>query len=293
MVTASDIRSRFDADFDLSADSQSDDNKDLSQGGRKYAEESDKWDTRINSWFEILNSRGQLYGVGYPFDIERSSIRVKKSLGKKPKSYIFLLACSVLEKLRDPSKFTSIYEGVCAIAMKEYLPVIAQVHVFGKSGFCSSRYNGSKFSKIDKLSKDLGMKHIYEENDYNSLDSGDGGLDIIAWLPFRDDINQTKMNVYIGQCASGKDWISKQEEPRKIVEPIPQLKNAVGVIFIPYDIRDVRGDFYHKTEVSVSLVLDRFRIYKLLNYKDDQWFSRVKDLNAMIDQLLSWKEPLF
>ncbi|MDO6682424.1 hypothetical protein Q4551_08990 [Oceanobacter sp. 5_MG-2023] len=302
IVTLSDIKYRFQKDVDLNIDSNEemeiitdDENcfSEMTQGGRYFADVSDKWDERIESWFSILKNRNSLYGMGYPFTIKGNSIQLKKNLSTKAKSYIFLLACSMLDKFETPDKLTSTYELICAKAMKNYLPVIAQVHIFGKSSLSSPRYQGSKFAKIEKLSKDLGIKHIFDETDYNPTDNGDGGLDIVAWIPFKNDINKSKIDVYIGQCASGKDWIKKQEEPRKIIEPLPQLKDAKKIIFIPYDIRSSDSGFFHKTELTASLVIDRYRTYILLNNISDSWFFSTTNIKELVANIISYRESLF
>ncbi len=301
LITLSDVKSRFEKDVDLGLDPVSDldvdisksDSSEVSQGGRYYAEVADKWDDRISVWFSIMRNRECCYGSDYPFKVVGNTVRLKKFLNAKEKTYIFLLACSMLEKFKNTDQLTSLYELVCAKAMRNYLPVIAQVHVFGKSAHTSPQFKGSKFEKIQQLSRDLGVRHVNDASDYDVRDSGDGGLDIVAWVPFRDDLNKSKVDVYICQCASGKNWIDKQDEPRKITTPLPQLKDAKGVVFIPYDIRSLDSSFFHKTELTASLIIDRHRLCKLLNHINDSWFYCTVGLKEMVSEIISYREPMF
>jgi hypothetical protein len=39
----------------------------------------------------------------------------------------------------------------------------------------------------------------------------------VAWLPFDKDDNQNNMQIFLSQCATGKEWQNKQHETTKNV----------------------------------------------------------------------------
>jgi len=204
----------------------------------KIDNSTDKWNSRISNWFQILDSREKLFKNFYPFYITKeNSIILKSTLTNNYKLYIFLLLNSNQRYLdKKKNLLTSDFEELSLIALKNYLPLNAHSYRFGKSMLDYDRYRGKLSDKIDLLADDLKYKIQYEVDDFNENDNGDGGLDLVSWVSFEDDENQNNMQIILSQCATGKEWFKKQYETDKFTSNFINFKTKVNsAIFIPYD----------------------------------------------------------
>ena len=77
------------------------------------------------------------------------------------------------------------------------LPADAEVHIVGKGGQQSPRYTGNKKQKLQSIARDLNTR-LNEEVRLPATDTGDAGMDLLAWLPVGDTANG--LLVYFGQC---------------------------------------------------------------------------------------------
>jgi hypothetical protein len=40
----------------------------------------------------------------------------------------------------------------------------------------------------------------------------------VAWVPFDKDDNQNNMQIFLSQCATGKEWQNKQHETTRMTD---------------------------------------------------------------------------
>ncbi|NYT28694.1 MAG: hypothetical protein H0A76_13105 [Candidatus Thiodubiliella endoseptemdiera] len=65
------------------------------------------------------------------------------------------------------------------------------------------------------------------------------------------------MQIFLAQCATGKNWQSKQHETIKITNHYIDFKTQVNyVFFMPYDCRDVERNFSEESDVFDGLFFD-------------------------------------
>ena len=280
IVSSSDIYARF-----------LDDGKITSSGSDENDECTDKWESRINSWYEILKYRGSCYLATYPFIIARTTIKLKADLNEKQKKYLFLLLNSNLKYVKDRNILTSDFEEFSLTAFKNYLPSIANIHRFGKSMANNDRYIGSLANKIDLFASDLNYNTKYESHFFSNHNNGDGGLDIVSWVPFENDSNTNNMSIYFGQCATGKDWTKKQDDTKKFENYINFKSNISHVLFIPYDGRNIDSKFNEEASLSLNLLFDRSRIINLLA-ENNEIVNELTSFKSVVDNAILYEENI-
>ncbi len=258
IVSISDIYSRF----------RIDDNT-TTQESNNVSDDTDKWNTRIQEWFDILKVRKEIFQDFYPFSIDDNNhIKLEEDLSNNHKLYLFLLLSSSLKYIENGTNIlTSDFEKLSLEALKNYLPDNAQSYIFGTN---SDKYTGTLKQKTDSLAQDLKYTTKYREDSLNVHNTGDNGVDLVAWIPFEQDENQNNMQMFLVQCATGKNWIDKQYEPDKFSSNLIDFKSYVNKsLFIPYDARNNNRNFSEQNKILNNvLFFDRFRILHLLNINE-------------------------
>lgn len=250
------------------------------------AEISDKWSDRIKEWFDNITSRNEDFKDFYPFTTTNNTIKLKDNLTTSHKLYIFLLLSSSQQYISN-SLLSSDFENVSLIALKNYLPNQAKSYIFGTT---SDRYIGNLERKIRKLAKDL--KYKVKVNNYQNNDSGDAGLDLVAWIPFLNDENQNNIQVFLTQCATGKNWKNKQHESEQIQCYIDFKANINYVFFMPYDLRDAQRNFAEEQKIMLQgIFFDRIRILYLLENNIDEIIS-LDSFDEIVNSSISYEESL-
>ena len=252
------------------------------------AEGNDRWNSRIQEWFAILKVRKLTFDEFYPFVItNKNYISLKDDLSNHHKLYLFLLISSNLKYIKNNANIlTSDFEELSLKVLKKYLPDNAHSEIFSKK-------DGILEDKIKTLADNLKYKIKYQENSFYENNTGDGGLDLVAWIPFIKDKNQNNMQVILAQCATGKNWLDKQSDTDKFTSNFIDFKTSVNkAIFIPYDARENNRDFAEQNEIlNASLLFDRVRIVYLLTNSVDE-ISKLSSFNAVVDGIIQYKEPI-
>lgn len=238
------------------------------------SEKNDKNESFIDSIYKIIDERMILYKDTYPFDKKDEVILLKKQLSIKQKIYLFLLLSSSLDIFKSfNAELTTDFETLCYKVMQLYLPN-AVVKAFGKN----SEYTGSAKVKIKKLAEDLGVSlDDYDFEQIGDRNSQERGLDIVGWLPFDDHCSN--MIIFLGQCACGKQYESKQHDVRRFENYYRYYKTKPQrTLFIPYSlINPGKRKFYHSDYIEQGyLLFERKRILGLLEDADDAIFNNLK-----------------
>ena len=214
--------------------------------------------------FELIKYRKETFSEKYPFIVDRDSIRLKENLDDLQRVYLFLLLCSCSSKVENSDRIRTDFELLCWHAFKNHLPEQAICHIIGKSGLDYDRYKGHITDKLKLLAEDLRVKIKFEDDWFASNDTGDGGLDLVAWVPFKDDPLYHYIQLFFCQCATGRDWLQKQSEPANAGNYFELKNDFTTAMFIPYDARKSDGLFVDQLKITIPLILDRLRIINLL-----------------------------
>lgn len=226
------------------------------------AEKKDTEEFFIRSIFSLIDERAILFGDFYPFEKKNNTLFLSSSMTNDKKYYILFLLSSSLNIFQlFMSDLTTDFETLSLEVLKKYLPT-AIVKPFGKN----SVYKGTAPQKITALSCDIGLPlDNYEINQIGERNNQERGLDVVGWLSF-DDNCQNKV-VFLGQCACGKDFESKQHDTRRFEDYLRFYKTRPQhTLFIPYSLINVKeGKFYGNYIEKDYLVFERKRMVTLLN----------------------------
>lgn len=251
-VTKAEIRDLFDDyDFNL-AKVCGDSISELSE-----AEINDRKEEEITYLFQCLEYRQNLLSINYPFlIINQNSIKTKSTLTNENYVYLVFLFASNLHIFKEyQSQLTSEFEYLVYQIIKNFFPTHTIIKQFGKN----SDYTGTAREKIRLLASDMNIS-LREEEVAKIRGNQEKGLDIIAWVPFKD--KSSNMLVYMFQCACGKDWVKKFSETRRYSAYFDfyQLK-PIAVMAISYAL-NIMGDFEKSDDIvsSESLLFDRLRL---------------------------------
>ena len=278
VVSLADVMKRFNID---------------SAGSDENSAIQDKWESRVAGWFAILEVRSDEYVDFYPFKISNNKINLKINLDNKHYFYLLLLLSSCLRSFNksDQSLLTTDFELISSEALKRYLPKSAKIHKFGKSTESNARYTGQIKEKIDLFAEDLELDTCYKDHFFSTNDSGDYGLDVVAWVPFYPDTNMLYIQVFLAQCATGKNWLGKQDEPLKIQNSIIGLDKAINTLFIPYDARNIDRTYNEQAKIKTHLLFDRFRLICLLK-NDFEFIENLTSFNDVVLKAVEFEEDI-
>ncbi len=260
------------------------------------AERNDKKALRVEDWFRHLQFREQAFGDYYPFSLSQTQdvLQVKRPLTLKRKFYISLLLSSNLTYFKKyESKLTSSFELLSKRVLEKTLPITAKVHVFGSNPIHRhGRYQGNLWQKINLLAKDL-YEHInadVTEEDFSPQDTGDQGLDVVAWFPFGDEVSP--LLVVFGQSACTDKWVAKQRSSSyEVWKQVISLKALPhNMCFIPFCYRKVDGTWHSPHKVA-SVLVDRLRFRHVL--RDDLNFWKLLPSYKVVDELLGKRQSIF
>lgn len=261
-------------------------------GSEDGAESNETWVGNINSWFEELKVREHTYGARYPFKFDENRFELKQDIDDHQLIYIGLLLCSSLKYIERSNKLSSAFEYASYCAMKRYLPDIAEVHIFGVSSINSSRYTGSLEEKIKKLAVDLNFPTSSRPNVFRNIDNGDGGIDIVAWLPFYSDVNLDKKLLFVGQSASGMEWCQKQGSVDRLKNYMDIETKPLNVLFVPFDMRDTDRNIKEWTSVTSDILFDRYRMLELLRPEELFFGELGVEFKELIVSAVNYEEDI-
>ena len=181
--------------------------------------------------------------------------------------YLFLLLCSQLKfcNKKRQGDLTGAFELLGYEAFKSIMKGWV-VKPFGAHQNISVGYDGTLAEKFQSLKEDIHPRYVADPEDFDKRDTGDGGLDIIAYLPFDDVLGN--IPVAFAQCGcSPSSWDHKQLEasPSSMNNKITPQHPAANYYLMPHDFRDLNGSKWAKpTKVSDVVLLDRQRLLSIL-----------------------------
>lgn len=285
-----DYQAEADLDMNLAAEDESTDTEPAAVSDRRLQ--------RINELFEQFIFRSVAFGEFYPFEItgNQSVLKLRdqtSQVSQKQMLYIFLLVASSLRVFDKATEqiITSSFEAVSLSALKSYLPSNARVKLFGKSSLEKQEQAPTKLiEKIRKLAEEIRETLAVDlEKEFKKSNTGDGGLDIVGWLPIGDEA--PGFILLFGQCACTLDWVTKQHSSsydtwRNIINFTVPPNN---IVFIPFCFRDAGGVWLRKIDIHSSILFDRLRIVNLLRMQD----GALENLpNSIVEEVLNTNKPL-
>jgi len=228
----------------------------------------DRTTEKVADWFDHLHGRSVNFGDAYPFAFSSDgrSLTLKEQLSDTHRLYLAMLLMANLHYFQElQHELSADFERLSECALRRLLPSGAEVHVFGKGPAASSRYSGIAWDRIRKLAVDLRAKLLGKEEDFPPQSSGDGGLDLVAWVPWLDA--ESGSPAIFGQCGCTPDWKSKQHSSKPdlwCANKMSVLCPPLNAVFSPYFLRKEDGTWQRPMDMGPYIHVDRLRLAHLL-----------------------------
>lgn len=188
--------------------------------------------------------------------------------GKNPEHrlYVALLIASSVRLCHEDRRgeVTNAFEEISYYWLKQSLNDLWVVRPFGAHQTLQNAYTGTLHAKLEALAGDLKARLQKPADAYDPSDTGDGGIDLVAWMRMGDQ--RGNLPVIFGQCAcSPTDWESKQlsvSGPSVEAHIAPQHQGA-AYCFVPHDLQMSDTQWQRASHVLRTVVVDRARILEL------------------------------
>lgn len=252
-------------------------------------------EVNYGDWFSHMVYRQEAFGTHYPFTLSGDRVRVRTDIEDHDECllYVFLLLASNLRCIssKDRLYWTERFEVVCTSAVRAALP-LACVHMFGVNSLNTGRYTGSAEGRIRKAAEDLGesVTGTFEAATKTRTGTdltrpGDGGIDILAWLPMGDF--QNRRLTILGQCGCDQDWKPKQLEAHPVFSGnyIDFRTKPVAMFFTPQCYRSPGGEWANPMVISEVVFIDRLRLVRMLTGNLDVFRTERLFTDAVLDAL--------
>lgn len=250
-------------------------------------EENGENETFVRNIFTVLSERKSLFGNSYPFVCEGEKLSLRPKLSEKNKLYLFLLLTSDLSTFHPfQANLTAEFELISYQALRKYLPETAITKSFGTD----SEFKGYFNEKITQLATwmNVDADDRFLET-FSSKSTKDGGLDIVSWVPFEDQISNF-ISVF-AQCACGKDWKKKLHETRRFNRVLKVYLNKINhSLFIPYALINYhKSEFYEHHEFGEdTLIFERKRILSLI---DEGLFEKLPS-KVLVEKCIEFEKDI-
>ena len=206
----------------------------------------------------------------YPFAVsnDEDTLELRPgALTPLQRAYLLLLLASLLRHIPKGKERTALTRGFEQFSLKVFerlMPDGSQVHATGAGGGKSSRYTGTLFNKMKSMAIDIRATSNFAERDFKRGDSGDGGIDLVAWHPMADE--RKGIPAALAQCGcSVEDWRFKQLEVNyaKLQHKLPIMHPWASYYFLPLDFRHADGGWANESDLGGTIIVDRLRLLRL------------------------------
>lgn len=215
----------------------------------------------------------------YPFPINHNSISCILTLEDNNLFYIFLLLVNRLdmqkERVQRELDATKLFERLCRIVTKNYFGEHSICEIFGTS------VNGSFEDKVEDILNKLHIQGDFRKPLGSTGQQKDGGVDLIAWIPFKD--SKDSQLIALGQCKTGSNW----EQMMKRVAFFQNYSTAqpfmepIHMFFVAEDLGIYK---WEERSRSCGIIFDRKRIMEFLP-------SNIKEVDApLFNDVKIWVE---
>jgi len=205
----------------------------------------------------------------WPFDIHEGVLYRKfDATDRRHMLYVALLIASALRYCvkKRQSEVTASLEEIGFHLFKSLMPSGWQVRPFGAHQNIADGFEGTLGQKFASLAAEVYPRYVRPADEFDARNTGDGGLDIVAWHPLGDAI-RGHIPVAFAQCGcSPGDWEHKQFEgsPVNMDQKIGLQHPASNFYIMPHDMRSLTGGWERGDHIGTVILLDRVRIIRLV-----------------------------
>lgn len=231
-------------------------------------EQSEEIDDRVSRrWSDIharLTTRSMQY-VDWPFVLEKNLLRSRfDQNNKRHRLYLALLVASSLRLCGNgrSDEVTSAFEEISYHWLRYSLNDMWEVRPFGAHQTLPNAYTGTLLKKLKALAVDIQARMQKPDDGYDPRNTGDGGIDLVAWLKMGD--HRGNMPVIFGQCAcSPTDWEDKQLDvtPAATEAHLSLDHPGAAYCFVPHDLSANDKIWDRSEHVKRTVLVDRRRLF--------------------------------
>lgn len=206
---------------------------------------------------------------GWPFELSGDVLRTKfDAQNSEHRLYVSLLIASSLRLCHDKrsAEVTSAFEEISYHWLLQSVTALWKVRPFGAHQNLPNAYEGTLRAKLEALAEDINGLLVKPASDYDPRNTGDGGIDLVAWQDMGD--RRGNMQVIFGQCAcSPTDWESKQLDvtPASTEAHIYIQHPGSAYCFVPHDLSMNDKSWERAAHIKRTVVVDRRRLLSLFN----------------------------
>lgn len=237
-------------------------------GKPKFDYES-KWEDLIG----FIETRSVRLGESYPFTVgaDRDTLQLTDRGDWSHRTYLTLLLAASLRHVKKTRhhELTRAFEETCFAVFRHLMPAGSEVRATWAGGGAEAPYTGTLFAKMKLIAADLRCTANFTEDDFKATDTGDGGIDLLAWHPMSD--TAPGMPISFAQCGcSREDWKFKQLEasPAKHFTHLPVMHPWSTYYFMPLDLRKSHGGWAYASDIGRAIIVDRSRLLNLMRQFD-------------------------
>lgn len=229
----------------------------------------DRREAHAADLFSQFGVRSRVFGAAYPFVISADGQEITLVDGRTAAQnlYLELLLSSSLRliNLGRRGELTEHFEEISEKIFRGLMPPGWEVHRFGAKG--TTRYKGHLHSRLKALAQDWRADFNLSRKQFNKRNSGDGGLDLVAWHPMGND-GRIGIPAAAAQCGcTAEGWRLKQLEATPSSMAYMQMLHPwAAYYFMPLDlvaVADGGFDWQRRPHVSRTILVDRLRIVRL------------------------------
>lgn len=278
-------------------DDTSDQDSGLSDESEENVESVSEADQASKRWSDIakrLASRQHTMAGFWPFEFI-SGVLYKRfdESNSRHRLYITLLLASALRYCKKDrhAEIAASLEEIGYYLFKSIMPQGWQVKPFGAHQTISDGYEGKFADKLHALAKDVSAKFVAPASDFDTRNTGDGGLDVVAWHALGDS-PRGYIPVAYAQCGcSPGDWEHKQFESSPVAMELKILPHhpASSYYIMPHDLRSLSGGWERGDHIGRVVLIDRMRILKLAEQYD---LEKVLPQWGFVDEAANYKVAL-
>ena len=254
-----------------------------------HAQQSDTFRQEIIDYFKMINYRKKEFFEFYPFVLKDNYyISLDTDLNNEKYFVYFILLISSSISFMDSSimiKYTKNFEKFCELFVPLLSPNGATVELFGTARNSSKSECEKLKNRVNNLAENLCLNPspaFMKNKKADRITVGDAGIDIVTYFPI-DKAGPVPFS--LGQCTcSYNNWIEKQGSIDRVnfSNYITVNQTFAKYMFVPFSCQGLDGSFVEGYKVNTFLI-DRFRILRILQNNDGNFFKAVKKLYSWFD----------
>lgn len=239
------------------------------EGRSRDAGRSFKVEQQWRAVADFAGVRQHDFGENYPFAVSTDGDTLEVCFDNEPgkRLYLGLLLAACMRNIEKGRRggVARAFEEACFKVFRKLMPDGSTVRATWANGGAEAPYVGTLFNKMQQVAADLRCTPNFDAHDFKANDSGDGGIDLIAW----HDMSDTREGMPIAAAQVGcsrEEWRSKQCEASWLAKHqrhFPLMHGWSTYYFMPLDLREPDGRWAYKSDIGMAIIVDRLRMLRL------------------------------